>query len=428
MKNSKLLAVFLVVFVDLLGFGLILPLLPYYADEYGATPFIVGLLTASNAAAQLIGAPLLGRLSDRFGRRPILLVSIFGTLIGFIVLGVAEPLGESLAGLFGLTATVNTFIISLLFSSRLIDGLTGANISVAQAYITDVTTEENRAQGLGIIGAAFGLGFIFGPALGGVLSTYGYAVPAFAAAGLALLNLLAVYFYLPESLTPEMRAEMVARNTEKPAMSLQALWTTLNRPRVGPLLHIRFFFGLAFSTFQTIFALYAQYRLDLDARATGFILTYVGVLSVIVQGFAVGWLSKRFSEKNLILVSTITMAISLLAWAFTPNVITLLIIMAPLAFAGGTLGTIINSALTKSVYPEEVGGTLGLAASLESGTRVIAPSIGGLLLGQVGTWAPGVVSAIIMVWVSSFVWRKLFVNPDPPLPQRNQPLPVETTI
>jgi len=428
MKNSKLLAVFLVVFVDLLGFGLILPLLPYYADEYGATPFIVGLLTASNAAAQLIGAPLLGRLSDRFGRRPILLVSIFGTLIGFIVLGVAEPLGESLAGLFGLTATVNTFIISLLFSSRLIDGLTGANISVAQAYITDVTTEENRAQGLGIIGAAFGLGFIFGPALGGVLSTYGYAVPAFAAAGLALLNILAVYFYLPESLTPEMRAEMVARNTEKPAMSLQALWTTLNRPRVGPLLHIRFFFGLAFSTFQTIFALYAQYRLDLDARATGFILTYVGVLSVIVQGFAVGWLSKRFSEKNLILVSTITMAISLLAWAFTPNVITLLIIMAPLAFAGGTLGTIINSALTKSVYPEEVGGTLGLAASLESGTRVIAPSIGGLLLGQVGTWAPGVVSAIIMVWVSSFVWRKLFVNPDPPLPQRNQPLPVETTI
>ncbi len=425
MKNSKLLSVFLVVFVDLLGFGLILHLLTYYADEYNATPFVVGLLTASNAAAQLIGAPVLGRLSDRFGRRPILLVSILGTLIGFIVLGVADPFGKVLAGLFGMAGAANAFIVSLLFTARLIDGLTGANISVAQAYITDVTTEENRAQGLGIIGAAFGLGFIFGPATGGLLSAYGYAAPAFAAAGLALLNLLAVYFYLPESLTPEKRAEMIARATEKPAFNFNALWAALNRPRVGPLLHIRFFFGLAFSTFQTIFALYAQYRLDLDARATGFILTYVGVLSVVVQGFAVGRLSKRFSDKNLLLVSTVTMAVRLLAWAFTPNVITLLIIMAPLAFAGGTLGTIINSALTKSVYPEEVGGTLGLAASLESLTRVIAPSIGGLLLGQIGTWSPGVLSAVIMVWVSTFVWRKLFVNPDPPLPKRGEQVIVE---
>ncbi|MBC8508933.1 MAG: MFS transporter [Chloroflexi bacterium] len=428
MKNSRLLPVFLVVFVDLLGFGLILPLLPYYADSYGATPLVVGLLTASYAAAQLLGAPLLGRLSDRFGRRPILLVSIFGTFLGFVLLGVAEPVGEGLANLLGLSASVNAFIVGTLFISRITDGLTGGNISVAQAYITDVTTEKNRAQGLGMIGAAFGLGFIIGPATGGVLSSWGYAVPAFAAAGLALINLVAVYFALPESLTPEKRAEMAVMKAEQPSFSFNALWQTLNRPRVGPLLHIRFFFGLAFATFQTVFALYAQYRLNLDARATGFILTYVGFLSVIVQGFAVGKLSQRFKDQNLILVSTITMGASLLAWAFTPNVVTLLIIMAPLAFAGGILGTVLNSALTKVVYPEEVGGTLGLAASLESLTRVIAPSLGGFLLGQIGAWAPGVLAALIMAWVSGFVWRKLFVNPDPPLPTRPNAVSTEIVV
>ena len=428
MKKSQLLPVFLVVFVDLLGFGLILPLLPYYADAYGATPIVVGLLTASYAAAQLIGAPLLGRLSDRYGRRPILLVSIFGTFVGFVMLGVAEWLGNGLASWLGLAASANAFILSILFASRILDGLTGGNISVAQAYITDVTTDENRAQGLGMIGAAFGLGFIIGPATGGLLSTYGYAVPAFAAAGLALLNLVAVYFYLPESLTPEKRMEMATYKSEQPSFSLRSLWQALNRPRVGPLLNIRFFFGLAFSIFQTIFALYALYRLDLDARATGFILTYVGFLSVIVQGFAVGKLSNKFKENHLILVSTLLMAGSLFAWAFTPNVIVLLIIMAPLAFAGGILGTILNSALTKVVYPEEVGGTLGLSASLESLTRVIAPSLGGFLLGQVGTWAPGVLASLIMVWISVYVWRRLFVNPDPPLPQRSKTVPGEVII
>lgn len=421
MKNSRLLPVFLIVLVDMLGFGLILPLLPYYADAYGATPLVVGLLTASYAAAQLIGAPILGRLSDRFGRRPILLVSILGTFLGFVLLGIAEPLGEGIASLFNLAGLANAFIIGLLFISRVVDGLTGGNISVAQAYITDVTTDKNRAQGLGIIGAAFGLGFIIGPATGGVLSIWGYAVPAFAAAGLAAINLVAVYFFLPESLTAEKRAEMVVRQEEQPSFSFKALWLALNRPRVGPLLNIRFFFGLAFSTFQTIFALYAQYRLGLDARATGFILTYVGVLSVLVQGVAVGILSKRFKENELIFASAVLMVLSLLGWAFTPNLVILLIIMAPLAFAGGTLNTIINSALTKSVYAEEVGGTLGLSTSLESVTRVIAPSLGGFLLGQIGTWAPGVLSALFMVWVSGFAWRRLLVNPDPPLPATDRP-------
>jgi DHA1 family tetracycline resistance protein-like MFS transporter len=406
MQKSRLTTIFLVVLVDMLGFSLILPLLPYYAETFGATPTIVGLLVASYAAAQMIGAPLLGRFSDRFGRRPILLISIFGTFVGFVLLGV----GGSLL---------------ILFISHMLDGLTGGNITVAQAYITDVTDEKNRAKGLGMIGAAFGLGFILGPAAGGLLSTYGYAVPSFVAAGLALINLAAVFFFLPESLTAEKRAALTAR--PRPAFSLGSLMSAMRRPRVGPLLHVRFFFGLAFAIFQSVFALYAQYRLNLDVRSTSFILTYVGVLSVIVQGFGVGRLTGRFSDRQLIMGSVSIMAVSLLAWALTPNVPVLLLVLIPTAVSGGILNTVLSSALTKAVYPEEIGGTLGLAASVESVTRVLAPTIGGVLLQQAGTWAPGAFGALIMVWVVSFTWRRFVVNPDPPLPSRAIPVAMPVT-
>ncbi len=402
MERKNLSTVFVIVFIDLLGFSLILPLLPFYAETFGATPTVVGFLVASYAAAQLIGAPILGRLSDRYGRRPILLISIFGTFLGFLLLGLARS-------------------VWILFAARLLDGFTGGNISVAQAYIADVTDEKSRARGLGLIGAAFGLGFIIGPAVGGALSVYGYAFPAFVAAALAFLNLIAVLTWLPESLTAARRAELAQR--PQPAFTLGALWQALNRPRVGPLLHVRFFFGLAFAVFQTIFALYAQYRLQLAANQTGYVLAYVGVLAVFVQGVAIGWLTAHVPERRLIFTAVIIMAFSLLAWAFVPNVVTLLIVMAPLAMAGGTLNTVLNSSLTKSVYPEEIGGTLGLSASVESLTRVIAPSVGGLLLERMGTWAPGVFSAMIMAWVVSFVWRRLIVNPDPPLPKRDSAAP-----
>lgn len=191
MDRNRLTTIFVIVFVDLLGFSLILPLLPFYARTFGASDFVIGLLVASYAAAQLIGAPILGRLSDRFGRRPILLVSIAGTFIGFLLLGFAQSLW-------------------MLFASRILDGLTGGNITVAQAYIADVSDEKNRAKSFGIIGAAFGLGFIVGPALGGALSAGDrYALPAFAAAALAFINIILVTLWLPELLTPARRAEIL---------------------------------------------------------------------------------------------------------------------------------------------------------------------------------------------------------------------------
>ncbi len=408
MQKGRLANIFLVVFIDLLGFGLILPLLPFYAESYGATATLVGLLVAIYALAQFFGAPFLGRLSDRYGRRPVLLISIAGTSFSFLILALAQPIGNALAGVLN-AASPNVAILAVMFASRALAGLFGGNLTVAQAYITDVTDASNRAKGLGLIGAAFGLGFILGPAIGGFLSGWGYAMPAYAAAGLAFINLVGVYFLLPESLTPERRA--LKSGNQRQLVSLSAMWHALNKPLVGPLMHIRLFFGIAVALFQTMFTLWAKDRLGLSAQTTAYILAYVGLLSVIVQAGIVGRLSQRFSDGQLIFWSVVIQAPSLLFWAFTPSVPVLLLVLIPISFSTGVLNTIINTALTRVVPPEEIGGTLGISASLESLSRIISPAMGGWLLGTVGAWAPGVLAAIIMVWEASFAWRNLIKKP-----------------
>lgn len=405
MKNSRLITIFFIVFVDLLGFSLILPLLPYYAESFGATPVIVGLLVASYAAAQLIGAPLLGRLSDRLGRRLVLLISVAGTFLGFILLGLAVPIGRLLAG-FASNQSANIYIILVLFISRILDGLTGGNLTVAQAYIADITDETNRAKSMGMIGAAFGLGFILGPAAGGVLSQWGYSIPAFAAALISLLNLLGILFFLHESLTPERRENLATH--ERPPFTLNALMLVLKRPIVGPLLHVRLLYGLAFATFQSIFSLYAQ-SIGLSSRITGFILAYVGILSVITQAVLIGPLTRRFRETWLIISSLWIMGIALVAWAFTTHLWLLLVVILPLSLSGGVLNTVMLSSISKSVNQDEIGGILGLTTSLDALTRVIAPSVGGYLLGSVGIWAPGVFTALLMAWAVSFTYRRIVI-------------------
>lgn len=390
--KRPLILILVFVFIDVLGFGLILPLLPYYAADFNASSLMVGLLLSANALTQMIGAPILGRLSDRYGRKPLLIASISGTVLSFLVLGWAKSL-------------------AVLFLSRIMDGLLGGNVSLAQAYITDSTTRENRAAGLGLIGAAFGVGFIFGPALGGILSAGGnYARPAFAAAGLAALNLIGALLWLPESLPPEKRT--APETTTRPRVSLGALLEALRRPCVGPLLSVVLIYGLAFTIFQTMFSLFTQQKLSFSAQATSYVLTYVGVLVVLVQGGGIRWLSKKFTDKQLIFAGAVLLTGGLLGWAFSNSLAMLLIALAPLALASGMLRVSTSSALTKSVQQTEVGGILGLSASFTSFTAVIAPLIGSFLLAEISPAAPGVAGAILMVAAALLTWRRILHVPD----------------
>ena len=384
--KRQLALIFGFVFIELLGYSLILPLLPYYAGTFGASAGLVGLLGTVNALSQLLAAPTVGRLSDRYGRRPLLIFSIVGTVFSFLLLGLARSL-------------------LLIFISRATDGLFGGNISLARAYISDVTDEKSRSRGLGIIGAAFGLGFIIGPAMGGFLTRYGYNVPALVAAGLSLLNLVAVVLWLPESLTPEARARQ--RSSPRTAFTLGNLWEVLHLPCCAALLSIQMVFGLAFTLFQSNFALWAKTHLGLLVQTTSFVLTYVGLLSVLVQGLAIGRLTARFAERRLIFVATIVMSLSLLAWALVPSLAWLLVVLAPIALSGGVLNTVLTSQLTKAVSQEEVGGILGLSTSLQSLAQIVAPGLGGVLLERVGTWPLGVLGALLMAWTVWLSWGHL---------------------
>jgi DHA1 family tetracycline resistance protein-like MFS transporter len=381
--------------MDLFGFSLILPLLPFYAESFGASPTTIGFLVATYAAGQFIGAPILGRLSDRFGRRPILLLSIFGSLVGFVMLAFAKSL-------------------LVIFLARAVDGLTGGNISVAQAYISDVTDEKNRGRGMGLIGAAFGLGFILGPAIGGALSRWGYSVPALVAVAVAQVNFCFAALWLPESLTKERRAALAAlpaagdaTRGRRAIFDFGALQRALRKPYVGNLLETRFFFALTFSMLQTIFVLYGEHRFGFNSQTTGFVLAYVGFLAVLVQGFVIGWLTDRVKDSILITAATGLLAVSFLGWAFAPNVPFLLAVFVPIAVSAGVLNTVVNSALSKAVSPAEIGGTLGLSASLESLSRVLAPSGGGYALDKLGTWAPGAFGAGILFLLTGFVFKKI---------------------
>ncbi len=389
MDNKRLFSIILVVFIDLLGYSLILPLLPYYAQTFNANQTVTGLLLASYAIMQLIGAPILGRLSDRFGRRPVLLLCLLGTTLGFLMMGFAATLW-------------------MLFASRMLDGLTGGNFSVTQAYISDVTDEKDRSKALGMTGAAFGLGFIVGPVTGGLLGQWHPSLPAFAAAAISLINLVLVYAWLPESLTAEKRAHMTEK---KPAVTLDALLVALRRPFTGSLFVTGFFFGLAFVVLQSIFALHALVKFNMTSFQTGLVLTYVGILSVIMQGFLVGRLTNRFREDALMVSSAVMVGVGFLGWGLSSSILWLYVATTPIALFGGLLGTLLSSTLTKSVAPHEIGGTLGLYASVDGSTRVIAPIIGGILLQQIGAWAPGVFSAILMAGVSLFILAAIYNRP-----------------
>ena len=362
MKRSPLIVIFTTVFIDLVGFGIVIPVLPFYAEgtAINATPRMVGLLFASYSIMQLIFSPVLGRLSDRYGRRPVLLLSIIGTGIGFMILGLATT-------------------IVMLFIGRILDGITGGNISTAQAYIADITTKENRAKGMGLIGAAFGLGFILGPAIGGILSQWGIHVPFFFAASLCFANALLLYFRLPETVTRDHPAKNSAGGR-----SWRQVFLSLKQPQLASVLVIYFMFIVAFSIMTTSFSLYTMFRFGYDAQHTGYLFAYVGLIAVIIQGGLIGRLVKRFGELPLVIFGAFCFAISLFAVPFVGPAaggLAGLLIGGGVFSMGNSLATpALTSLASKSVDAEQQGVILGVTQSTASLARAVGPSLAAFLI------------------------------------------------
>lgn len=411
LEYRRVLPVVFVVFVDFLGLTIIIPLLPLYATSFGADPLTIGFLGAMYPVAQFIGAPILGRLSDRYGRKPILVLSQVGTLLGFILLGTANALW-------------------MLFVSRFIDGFSGGNFSTAQAMIADTTDEKTRTQGLGLIGAAFGIGFVIGPGVAYValaLSGSDYHVPAWVAAGLAGASIILTTSLLTES------APAVGAGKATPAFSFSRLSSALRHPGVGFLLTVVFMQQLAFGGLQQFLSLFLLSRLGMSAAGTAVVFVFVGVLIVFVQGVLIGPLSRRFGEIRMIKTGLVVLTAAFVLTATTPPVTVpwyskpsvtaelgvaralpgrmpssyglevqipeegnsgwlglcwILVAMVPATLGGGLLGPTLNSLITQRVEDQERGGILGISTALLSGGNAIAPIVGGTLFALGGPTAP----------------------------------------
>ncbi len=358
--TKPLLIIYLTVFIDLVGFGIVIPLLPYYteSDIFHATPFEVEIIFAVYSAMQFIFAPVLGGLSDKYGRRPVLFLSIIGSGIGYLFIGFASALW-------------------MVFAGRIIAGITGGNISTAQAYIADVTTKENRAKGMGLFGAMFGLGFIFGPAIGGILSRYGIGVPFLFAAVLSFANATALYFFLPETRKKQI-GEFVRKN--RFAQTFEALKDS----RFTVITVLYFLIVTSFSIMTASFALFTIYRFNYSAEQNGYIFAYLGVLAIIMQGFLFGKLAKKFGEANLVVVGSMLLSGSLLVVPFVgPDWGGLAGLLVGIAFfsVGNSLSSpALTSLASKIADEEEQGKALGVLQSAASLARAVGPVIGGILI------------------------------------------------
>ncbi len=372
--KAALLLIFLTVFIDLVGFGLIIPGLPTYAQSLKASDFTVGLLISSYSFMQFFFTPFWGRLSDRVGRRPILIISLCFSALGYLLWGMSHDL-------------------VMLFASRMIAGFGNANIAVAQAYVSDVTTEENRAKGMGLIGAAFGLGFVIGPAIGCGLAAAGLGLEAlgFAAAAMSLLDLILVLLILPE---PEKRSDA---GTARYGQGLNFYWNTLKDKQLRVSFLIFFLSTFAFANMEATLVLFTNKQFQFDNLHNMLMFTYIGVLMVIVQGGMIHRLVKKYGEKRLITAGTALIAIGLALTPLTDNVVVLYIALAILAVGTGINTPANQSVLSKLAPQATVGGVMGVGQSISTLGRILGPAIGCLVFQTVGVFSPYALGATVMV-------------------------------
>jgi MFS family permease len=403
MRRSPLSVLFFTVFLDLIGFGLIIPMLPFYAQRFGAGSFEVALLSASYSAMQFLFVPIWGELSDRIGRRPVLLTSILGT-----------------SGSMALLAVADSYPALLL--TRVLQGIATANFATAQAYVADVTAPEDRARGMGLIGAALGLGFILGPFMGGVLASYSPVLPGLVAAGLSLLNFVLALRNLPESRPADVPRSAFSYTIALRALGRQLTFAPLREAAASTgvllLVGVYFLHTLSFTNLESTFALFLCHRFGFAERGTGYMLGYVGVIVALIQGRFLGPLVRRFGEVKLVRAGFVMLAAGMVALALLPRLAVLgpapavpsaaaaqcvgsvaastfvtragpLWLILVLIAAGNALVNPGISTLTSQAAPRErQGGTLGVQQAAGSLARVVGPLVGGFAFDAVGPAAP----------------------------------------
>jgi MFS transporter, DHA1 family, tetracycline resistance protein len=377
--NKQLIPIFIVVFVDILGFSIILPLLPFYASQVNAADSSVGPLIASYSLCQFIAAPILGNLSDTWGRRPVLLYSQFGSFVGFILLGLAMHLPHPLAW---------------LFAGRMIDGLSGGNLTVAQAYISDVTEPRERAKVFGmIIGVSFGLGFTIGPGLGAeIADRFGYDISAYLAAFFSLTSIIATFRLLPET-------QRLQHDESRPrglAMYTRVI-DYLRTAELRPLLAVFFFLSLPFTIYTTMFALFAKNQLGFNQKQAGYFLALVGLLGVVWQGGLIGPIVRRFGEYRSLMIGLVASAAGLY-YVVAVDVWWKLIFVAILfSFGHSVSRPSLTSLIAQAAPPNRRGGVFGAMTSIESVTRIIGPVLGGWIITVQPGWLGWVGGALFTV-------------------------------
>lgn len=414
--RSPLLFLFLTVFIDLLGFGIVIPLLPIYSLAYKASELQLGLLFACFSGMQFLFAPMWGRMSDRIGRRPVLIGGLFGTALAYTLFAFIEPVGVWAAPwLPGVDGNVEQATLAALFASRLLAGFFGANVSTAFAYIADVTTPENRARGMGLVGAAFGLGFTIGPALGGELSQVSLHAPGLAAAALSLCAALFGYFTLPE---PPRTSRTSSR-----VFSLEQLRGAAANPRIGLALALSFLVIVAFSAFESWFiplglSFYPEYfgqdaaiaeptrdQVLAAGRYAGRYLFVVGLISAAIQGGFIRRLVPRFGETKLAIAGQLILGVGLLIVGLASSFWVVVLGCVVMPFGLGINNPSVNSMISRSAPADQQGAYLGLQQSLASLARMVGPASAGALSSVLGARAPFLAGAVVLVVAALLAMR-----------------------
>ncbi len=379
MNKKPLLIIFLTVFVDLVGFGIVIPLSPYLARQYGATAFEVGLLLAIYSGMQFLFSPFWGGLSDRFGRRPILLMSIIMTALANLLFFFANSL-------------------TLLYVSRALAGAFSANIATAAAFIADVTDEKDRSKNMGLIGAAFGLGFVLGPAIGGVAAKVSGHFPAIIASIIGAVNFVAAFFMLPESLSPDRRGKRERKSR------VRNISEKIARPVVGTLLGSNFVVTFAMASMEATLFLFVADKFQWTMQKASYGFAFVGLCIAFTQGYLVRKLLPRYGERKMLFWGVLMFSSSFVLIGLTSSIWILAVAMVLLALGNGLLMPALTGSLSLLSTPQEQGEVMGVNQSLSALARIFGPPIGGLFYARLSMASPFYFSALLGYLALSLIW------------------------